>query len=231
MYTVITVPGIGEAASQDGAPVGMLKLLTDKLPEDRFRAEHFNWRNQYGPTPSLDGAAYAVNVEAAIVALTARCTAAGDDVVVCGYSGGADVASQVAAQLKIPLIAVANPRRRGTDSSAPFYGIIEPREDNENLVFDLANAADVIPCCPTNSPLRGFYELTKNFSLSDPDEWGRQLLLSAQRGAFRPAPGQTLNDWWMALRYVHGYLDGSQHVRWYERNMPLFAEMVKAGLP
>lgn len=229
-YTVITVPGIGEASSVTGETVGMLKYLTDEL-ESRFTSIHFNWRNAYGPVPSWNGPAYEVNVEQAKVELRDLVSRQTDPVVLAGYSGGADVASQVAAELSLPLIAVANPRRAAGDSAAPYFGIIEERADNANDIYDLANPADVICCCPPDPfPLRDFYELTKNFALSEPLEWGRQLLLGVQQRAFAPASVFNLGAWQLALQYTLGYLDGSQHVDWYPPMIPALAASVNAGL-
>lgn len=230
-YTVITIPGIGEAASITGDPVGMMKIFADELPS-RFHCQHFNWRNSYGPVPSLNGPAYEVNVEGARVQLRSLVDDAPYPVILAGYSGGADVASQVAAEMSLPLVAVANPRRAAGDSAAPYFGIIEERADNAAEIFDLANPADVIPCCPPDPyPLRDFYELTKNFALSEPLEWGNQLLLGVQQRAFAPASTFPLGDWQSALGYVLGYMDGTQHRDWYPQYLPALAADVDAGMP
>lgn len=230
-YDFITIPGIGEVASTDGDPVGMLKYLTDELPS-RFHCQHFNWRNSYGPVPSLNGPAYEVNIESARVELRSIVEDASRPVILCGYSGGADIASQVAAEMSLPLVAVANPRRKSGDSAAPYTGIIEERDDNAAEIFDLANPADVICCCPPDPyPLRDFYELTKNFALNEPLEWGQQLLIGVQQRAFNPLSTYPLGDWQSALGYVLGYMDGSQHRDWYPQYLPALAADVDAGMP
>lgn len=143
-YVVITVPGIGEAASAPdtsglanltshelglaGAPTGMLANLTRKLGP-RFKARQFNWQNTYGPVPVWDGASYGRNKEAAVgglvdvVARILRTTHYA--VVLVGYSGGAHVASEALTRLHVlgftgndlpAAVMVSNPTRGRHDS-------------------------------------------------------------------------------------------------------------------
>lgn len=232
-YTFITVPGIGEPASADGSVVGMWEGVTSKLPA-RFHAQHFNWRNTYGPVPEWNGEAYAGNIEAARVDLIATANASTRPVVLAGYSGGGHVVS-LAAQGVTNLAAIAtiaNPSRRVGDSSAPYYGITGQHVPFTVPVFDLANPADVICCCPDTSPLRDLYDLTQHFALAGVESWGRSLLKAAIDGSLtNSVAGATLSDWLAAIKLAQGYLSGKEHVRWYTAaRREAFANSIAAAL-
>lgn len=223
-WNVITVPGIGEASNV--TPIGLLSLLCNHLPAN-YTAQQFNWRNQYGPVPVWNGTAYDTNVKAAEADLMAL-IAARENVILCGYSGGAAVVSRVLARLSTTnkvkgAIIVANPLRAEGDSAAPGFGVSgQHKPFAAGLKFiDIANPQDVIPCCPpsTNFPVRQFAQLTDHFSLAEPRPWGEELFRDIQQGALGNAPGNSLHDWWLAFAYLRGYLYDGQHTKWYESKM------------
>ena len=223
-YSVVTVPGIGEASNV--TPIGLLSFLTNQLPSN-FAVQQFNWRNQYGPVPVWNGDAYAKNVKAAEGDLM-NLIAARENVILCGYSGGAAVVSRVLARLSTTnkvkgAILVANPLRAATDSAAPGFGVSgEHRPFAADLKFiDIANPQDIIPCCPPaqNFPVRQFAELTEHFSLAEPRPWGEELFRDIQQGALTGVVGVPLHDWWLAFSYMRGYLYDGQHSKWYVPKM------------
>lgn len=234
MYRVITVPGIGEAPSMDGKPVGTLKYFTDALPANRFIGNHFNWTNSYGPVPVWNSPAYDKNLIAGTEALKNVIKASKEKVVLTGYSGGAHLASLAAVDSTnlAAIVLFSNPSRRTGDSIAPHYGITGQHGPFPIVPFyDVANPADVICCCPQNSPLRDFADLSGHFSLVDPISWGQEMysatLSGKEQGAF---PHAKLNDWLEALAYVRGYLFDGQHTRWYLNQLPVVAANVASRL-
>lgn len=232
-YDVLTVPGIGEAESTTG-PIGMLKGFTDALPARFVEKKQFNWRNQYGPLPVWNGPAYDDNVAAAVSDLVLAIQARTRPTLLVGYSGGAHVASLAAAQNPTNLVAVAfvsNPSRRRGDSPSPFYGITGERPPTNAQVFDIANPADVICCCPESQPLRDFYDITGHFSLADPDAWGKALWAKAvNRQLTNSARRASLSDWWLMIAYARGYMFDGQHTKYYTPKMAGFAATVASAL-
>lgn len=255
-YVVITVPGIGEAASAPdpgiglalglgGYPTGMLANITRKLPK-RFTARQFNWQNKYGPVPVWDGASYTRNKDAAVAALVGAVATILVDthyaVILVGYSGGAHVASEALTRLHnldytgddLPAaVMVANPTRGRHDSPVSSrWGIT-----GEHGAFpfamrliDVANPQDVICCCPAPPhPLRAFSDLTNGFSLADPVTWGRELVEKARQGRFQNAHrhGQA-PVWWDAVALGRGYLFDGQHTQYYVSRLPGVATQLTA---
>lgn len=211
----------------------MWQGVTSKLPA-RFHPQHFNWRNQYGPLPEWNGGAYDENIEAARLDLIATANKSTRPVVLAGYSGGGHVVS-IAAQGVDNLAGVAfisNPSRRAGDSSAPHHGITGQHVPFTVPVFDLANPADVICCCPPDSPIRDFYDLTRMFALCGIESWGRQLYKAVLDGSLsNSVAGASLDDWWLALRHARGYLFDGQHTRWYTAaRREAFANSIAAAL-
>jgi pimeloyl-ACP methyl ester carboxylesterase len=234
-YTVVTVPGIGEPlALPGGKPNGLLKVFTDALPS-RFTSKQFDWRNQYGPVPVWNGHAYDENLEHGTESLVNFIQAQPTPVLLVGYSGGAGLASRAGALNPSNLAAIAmvsNPSRHRADSSAPWWGITGEHLPFGVPLFDIANPADVICCCPENQPLRDFADLSSRFSLADPAAWGRDLLNKAIRGALTNSVVKaSLWDWWFAIAYARGYLYDGQHTNWYIPRLPAFAGTVAAALP
>ncbi|SRR6266702_2552562 len=230
MYRVVTVPGIGEARSIDGKTVGTLKYFTDALPANRFFGNHFNWTNDYGPVPVWNGPAYDKNLAAGTQALKNVISGSKEKVVLVGYSGGAHLASLAAVGLTnlAAIVLFSNPSRASGDSLSPYFGITgQHSEFPEVPFFDTANPGDVICCCPPNSPLRDFADLSGHFSLVDPISWGQEMyaaiLAGKDEGLF---PHAKLDDWLSALAYARGYLFDGQHTRWYLKQLPAVAAIV-----
>lgn len=228
-YRVVMVPGIGEATSTDTKPNGILSVLAKELPT-RFTSEQFNWNNIYGPVGGggIAGASYTVNVDAATVTLTEyarHLIESGYHVILAGHSGGAHVATLAAEYLGTKLsglVTVANPIRRLFDSEAPFSGIVGQHQPLDIVTLDLANPADVIPCCPPTQPIKDFYELTRKFSISDQKAWGADLLQNVLTGLVQHHVNSAA-DWIRAVRYVRGYLWNGEHTDWYVPHFPMLA--------
>lgn len=248
-YLVITVPGIGEQASEQ--PWGMLKNLTDKLPAPKYTAVQFNWQNSYGPVPVWDSQSYDRNIAAAtaaLVAYLATAATAGHRIVLAGYSGGAQVASMALTQLRdigntfvmdhlAAIVMVANPLRRHTDSAISQdvrYGLAGLRGDFPPGVrlFDLANPRDCICATPPPPhPLRSFKDLSEHFSLVDPVDWGVETAQAVSTGTWQNGyKFSSLPAWWDAAALMRGYLWDGQHTTWYLPHFAALANQLDAYL-
>lgn len=257
MFTVITAPGIGEPLSPEGAPLGMLENFTRHLPDTLFTAQQFNYRNQYGPSPQLDGTAYDENLADAVPALDGkvRVAATAGPVMLAGYSAGAQVVSEYLGDIAdgvyplppnlVGAVLVANPltsKLGGWTRPAllppiiperRLYGVAgEHRTFPEGLAyFALGNRNDIICASEENSPIRGFSNISKSFSFTNPQRWIAEYIKAAREGKnqnwFNPA---AFLAWSRALDGALGYLDGSEHVQWYlqENRLAILAEEVTA---
>lgn len=225
MYTVFTVPGIGEGFSD--LPAGMLSNLTRKLPTNRYRCRQFNYRNSYGPVGRGGTTSYDENLVDAVATLVEAIRRDPNPVILVGYSAGAHVVSLLLAQLaagKHPdlvvsgAVLVANPIRHRKDSFAPGWGIAGEHAPfpRTTWVLDVANPADIICCSEEFSPVRLFSDTSKHFSSRDPLGW------AAKYGAELAAG--TAQAWWnpmvrgrlrRAAEGLRRYADGSAHQRWY----------------
>jgi len=252
-YLVITVPGIGEQSSP--TPWGMLANLTDHLPATKFASVQFNWQNTYGPVPSWDGAAYETNKSAAVSALVARVEKELDSqersIVLVGYSGGAQVASEALAILanrhfedwallkRLPAaVMVANPVRLHTDSRVSKdvrYGLAGKHAlfPPKTHLIDVANPRDGICATPPPPhPLRGFTDLSKRFSLMDPVTWGVETFQAVSTGQWQNGYNfSTAQAWWDAVALLRGYIYDGQHTSYYVPKLPAIAAQLDRYLP
>lgn len=203
MIEVITVPGTGEPSSIHGRPIGMLQAVTSLLDTTKFDCYQLDYPSSYGPFPIPNGIDYARSVRTGIDNLVARIRATDRRVGLIGYSQGSAVISRllehIAAgeypDLEIEFAAlIANPERAdeiSIDYRAGGSGIAGPHGDwpSHIPVIDVSNPDDPICCCPEDSPLRSFADLTAEFSFVDPIKWGRMLIA-------RATYAHVAQDWW-----------------------------------
>lgn len=228
MITVLTVPGIGEALSPDGRPQGMLENLTKHLPTHTFVCRQFNFRNQYGPAPTWNGTAYDQNLGNAVWELSRAIAADPNDVILIGYSAGAQVISVLLEEIHLgghpdiqisAAVLVANPVQARHEGSTGRYGVAGEHLEwpAEVRIFTLSNPNDIICSSDADSPIRGISNISRTFSFTDPWHWIAGYIEAARTGK-----NQTW--WWNPIRFraweraLHGgigYLNQSEHVHWY----------------
>ncbi|WP_033189312.1 hypothetical protein [Rhodococcoides fascians] len=187
--TVVKNRGIAESRTRN-----LCSLVTQELPPSRFRSVESNWLAQYGPIPNLGGIAYKRAVASGVQETIELVAMAPGPVILLGYSGGAHVSGDAAAQLargdhgtrmrdKIRGVGLfadpCNPPSDGVRYPAQpkQWGIAGARHILGPFPVWRANdPSDVIPLCDEFSPLRTISDQTEGFSLVDPVGWGVGLL-------------------------------------------------------
>ncbi len=176
---------------------------------------------------------YAESSAAGKAALLEAIAAAPNRVVIAGYSQGAAIAGDVAAEigrglhpeLEIEACAlIADPLRPAGRCLGPDpggYGIAGQRWIADIPAFWVAAPGDPITALPAGNPLRLIADLTGYFCLTTPEDvtrWGRSLIDTALR--------RRLQRWWTpdnwsawsgALAYARGYLTDGRHTTDYVR--------------
>lgn len=166
--TALRVRGIGESLAG-----GMCGEVTRKL-SSRFVAKEVVWSASYGPVPAIGGESYARSLAAGREILLRMIDEAPGAVVLVGYSGGADLASMVAAEIgagKHPRLSlsgvalIADPSN--PDTGRGQWGIAGSRPIAGSFPVWRANdPGDPIPMCDANSPLRWLADSTAGLSLA-----------------------------------------------------------------
>lgn len=202
MIRLITVRGIGENREHN-----MLSQVVRHFPN----TEHLElpWSAVYGPVGGdLAGQSFARATEQG-EELLVRELDKGPALVV-GYSGGAEVAGNVAAVGHPNLVATG----LVADPSAPYSrsmksGIRGPRFRAlfPQPVKWVSNERDVICSCPEDSPLRIIAELSEAFSLGDPAAWGLGVFSKLQQQKMWEILRNPFRIVGMAQRYEDAYRD------------------------
>ena len=166
--TILRCRGIGE-----GLAGGMCGEVTRKL-SSRFVAKEVAWSASYGPVPAIGGESYARSLAAGREILLRMIDEAPGAVVLLGYSGGADLASMVAAEIgagKHPRLSlsgvalIADPSN--PDTGRGQWGIAGSRPITGSFPVWRANdPGDPIPLTDANSPLRWLADSTAGLSLA-----------------------------------------------------------------
>ncbi|CAM4331661.1 PE-PPE domain-containing protein [Nocardia ninae] len=226
MITVLTLAGTGEPQPERDRVYGMPSHVTRELDTSRFDCVAVQYPASYGPAPQLWGIDYEASVELGLARLISAIRFTDNLVGVIAYSQGATVLTMLLERMaagqypdvELAFAAlIANPLRApdwpSIDGSSVGYGIAGAHAPWPTgfPVWEVANPRDPIPCCPANSPLRGFADLTARFSFSDPARWGVDLVERAiqHRHSQRFEIG-----WWSARRAVDdalNYLVRGQH--------------------
>lgn len=185
MITVIKCNGVGERQGDGNMLANVTKLLDPK----RFVVKELPYSVSYGPVPAPLGSSFDTSLREGRTLLLDMIRRDPNPVVLLGYSGGAALAGNVAAEIgawKHPDLDV---RATGliSDPLRPYgwgglgfgtgWGIAGSRViPGAARVWHMADPADVITCCPVNSPLRTFAAQSSAFSLVDPIAWGWDLI-------------------------------------------------------
>ncbi|MCZ4585313.1 alpha/beta fold hydrolase [Rhodococcus opacus] len=229
MITVLCCRGIGEDRG-----VNMLTNTTQLLDPARFVVKQVPWEASYGPVPDPGGSAFDKALSEGRTLLLRMIAEDPSPVVLLGYSGGAALAGNVAAEVgrgQHPSLDVrgagliADPLRPASPD-LPGWGIAGQRLITGMPVWQIADPLDVICCCPDNSPLRTFADQSAAFSLADPRAWVSDLV---DRLRTRRWQAVILNWWrpwtvWQqyseAIDDVNGYLFRGDHTSYRVRLAP-----------
>lgn len=229
MITVLCCRGIGEDFRDN-----LLNDVTERLDPKRFRARQIPWQASYGPVPSPGGFSF----DKALAQGRERLlNAINDDpypVVLLGYSGGAALAGNVAAEvgtgtwpdLDVRGVGLVSDPYRPLDYNLPGWGIAGTRPIRGLPVWQLADPADVITCCPKDSPLRTFADQSTAFSLADPEAWAEDLLDRLKTKRWQEVKVDWLNLFGTFSQYrqaqydAEGYLFRGDHTSYATRLVP-----------
>lgn len=206
----------------------MLEHLTRHLPTTKFICRQFNFRNQYGPVPDWRGTAYDENLVHAVRELAQAIREDPNDVILIGYSAGAQVVSHVLEgiqQGKHPdvyvsaAVLVANPMQSINEGVYGRYGIAGSHTEwpHDIETFILANPNDIICSSEMNSPIRGISNISRTFSFTNPWHWIAGYIEAARAGKNQTWWRNPIRfrAWERAFHGAIGYLNGSEHVQWY----------------
>ncbi|WP_280448414.1 PE-PPE domain-containing protein [Nocardia brasiliensis] len=220
MIDVFWLPGTGFNTGPDGISAA----FGAALDPTRFNFVPLRYPAAYGTAMS-----YAESVAAGRRILLDAVEASTHDAIIGGYSQGAGIAGDVAAQIwrswpTDPVVGcalIADPLRpRGAGISAlPIasgYGIAGERPidgvfaNRTTPVWWVAAEGDPITSLPAGNPLRSIADLTEFMCLASPGDahrWGADLVDRAVRGRWQRwwSPANVLS-WGGALAYARGYL-------------------------
>ncbi|WP_213573301.1 alpha/beta fold hydrolase [Rhodococcus sp. USK13] len=242
MITVLRCRGVGEPMGE----ASMLANVTRHLDPERFRVVEVPWSAQYGPVPAPLGSSFDTSLRSGRTMLLDYIRRDPNPVVITGYSGGGALAGNVAAEIARGEHPELDVRGVGliSDPLMPWpyspagpttWGIAGERWIDARAfpLWHLADPADVITCCPAESPLRTLADQSAAFSLVDPREWGWDLIRRVREKRWQA----TIRDWrnvpevWRAysaaIDGVRGYLTGehdSYHLRHYPGSTRTYTE-------
>lgn len=198
------------------------------LDADRFAPRFVEYPADYGRAMS-----YTESRAAGRQAMLAALDEVTGSVVLAGYSQGAAIAGDVAAEIGrgelsysnvLACALIADPLRPsgrcvGTDPGG--YGIAGERDVPGLPAYWAAASGDPITALPAGNPLRSIADLTGYFSLASPGaalRWGRSLLDAGTRHAMqRWWSLEHRRSWAGAVAFARGYLYDGRHTDDYIR--------------
>ncbi|MFI6173492.1 hypothetical protein ACIBCN_42405 [Nocardia sp. NPDC051052] len=178
--------------------------------------------------------AFADSVAIGRRALIEAAEATPNRILLAGYSQGAGIAGDLAADIgnglfpHLEVVAcalIADPLRpagRCLGKDPGGYGVIGQRNIPRIPTYWVAAAGDPITALPAGNPLRLIADLSAYFSVSGPDamvRWGQRIIEVATRRQLQrwwsPANWRT---WGGAIAYARGYLFDGRHTEDYIRH-------------
>lgn len=208
---------------------GVTGAFVDALNKSIFTARMVPYPADYGTTMS-----YARSVAEGKRALLAAVDRSPNPVVLAGYSQGAAVAGDLAAEIGrgehpgrevIACALIADPRRPAGhylgDTDPGGYGVVGERPIDGIPAYWAAAPGDPITALPAGNPLRTIADLSAFFSFANANAavtWGKEMLNTAARNQ--------LQRWWSpanwcswagAVAYARGYLFDGRHTDDYVR--------------
>lgn len=208
---------------------GISTAFAQHLDTDRFAPRFVEYPADYGRAMS-----YTESRAAGRQAMLAALDEATGSVVLAGYSQGAAIAGDIAAEIgrgELPYrnvlacALIADPLRPsgrcvGTDPGG--YGIAGERDVPGLPTYWAAAFGDPITALPAGNPLRSVADLTGYFSLSSPVamlRWGRSLLdAGTLRAMQRWWSLEHRQSWAGAVAFARGYLYEGRHTDDYLRH-------------
>ncbi|WP_052070145.1 hypothetical protein [Rhodococcoides fascians] len=222
---VILCRGIGEPYGKN-----TLWLATRNLDPKRFLVVELEWSAQFGAVPVWNGESFGASVHAAEAALLELIRAYPGAVIV-GYSGGAQVAGNVAAQigvgsrlgLWIRAVGLLSDPSRNVDQliggRRGTQGIMGGRYISGNFqVWQLSAPGDPISDLPIGNGLSHLALYIEFWSLVDPDAWIRDLKRKALMGRLKWWDNSI--DWAGAYQWSLGYTRDKRHTSYHVERMP-----------
>ncbi|MEV0294516.1 alpha/beta fold hydrolase [Nocardia sp. NPDC050710] len=218
---------VGGTWNPDGEAV--TATFSAALDPARFRTRMVPYPADYGRQ-----VAYADSVAAGRSALINAIESTPHRVILAGYSQGAAIAGDVAAEIgrgelaHLEVVAcalIADPLRPadsylGADPGG--YGIAGQRWVPGIPTYWVAAQGDPITALPAGNPLRLIADLSAYFSLSDPEaalRWGQSLIdVAARRQLQRWWSPRNWRSWAGAIAYARGYLFDGRHTDDYVRH-------------
>lgn len=229
MITVLCCRGIGESLREN-----MLSNVTKYLDPARFRAREVPWSASYGAVGGRpDGASFGRALADGRTILLEMIRNDPYPVILKGYSGGAALAGNVAAEiglgnykeLDVRGVGLISDPLRSLDYNLPGWGIAGTRPIRGLPVWQMADPTDVITCCPKDSPLRTLADQSAAFSLADPIAWGSDLVDRLSRSRWQEItqtwhPVEIYRRYSEAMDDAAGYLWRGDHVSYNTRLVP-----------
>jgi hypothetical protein len=223
---VILCRGIGEPYGKN-----TLWLATRNLDPKRFLVVELEWSAQFGAVPVWNGKSFGASVHNAEFALLELIRAYPGAVIV-GYSGGAQVAGNVAASIGKGLHGnlwikavglLSDPSRHKSQlvgqGRPNTQGIMGGRLITGNFqVWQLSAPGDPISDLPIGNGLAELAKYIEFWSLVDPDAWIRDLKRKALMGQLRWWDHSI--DWPGAYQWSLGYTRDKRHTSYHVDRMP-----------
>lgn len=224
MTHAILCRGIGEPYEKN-----LLREVTKNLGS-QFTILELVWSAEFGPVPRWDGDSFGVNVaraEEGLLALIKRYPGS----VILGYSGGAQVAGNVAAaigrgkysQLSIKAVGlISDPSRHTTQivgHDRGGQGIMGGRFIPQNgfKVYQFSAPGDPISELPFGNGLAELAPVIEFYSIKDPGKWMDDLRRKALAGRFRFWDRSI--DWVGAHQWSLGYTRDGRHTCYLREKM------------
>jgi len=217
---VITVRGISEPIDSP-----MLTNVTKLIRN--AEVVPIPYSAQYGPVPNPVGMSFRSTVAQGEEMLDAELDKG--PAVVLAYSAGSVIAGNIASRWHPNIRAVgllSDPLRHPGDGGPKGgWGIAGKRLIGNwpYPVWQMADPADVITCCPANSPLRTIADQSAAFSLVDAKAWGWDLVerLRQQRWQATIRDWRNIREVWTAysaaIEGAQGYLFARDHISYASR--------------